>query len=348
MPNRREFRSILKSYLILIVVIGIFSTPLIILISHSALTSQITPNDEFRAVNNFGVPDININTWNLTIDGNVTNPLFCTYDNFTQLPYIDKTVTHQCVSFPLGTAVWRGVTLEYLLNILNPTNDALEVVFYGVDGFTSSLTIEAVLLYDVFLAYEMNGVPLPPEHGFPLRVVAPYHVGYKWVKFLDHIEIVNYDYKGLYESHGYDDVGLLSSAIDWQYHSYLLAIGFFLGGLSSVSAMRYARRGKIFRNLPKFVSMKFHIFTGLLFVFISTLTFVSWLQKTFIFKGRIFYSYHGIVALATMILLLLSYTSGVAESFLKSKKSSWHKNISYLTMLTFFISISAGLLLIFI
>jgi len=348
MPNSRDTYSILKSYLILIFVIGIFSTPLIILLYQSALMNQITPNDEFRAVNNFGVPDISINTWNLTINGNVTNPLFFTYDNFTQLPSIDMRVTHQCVSFPLGTAIWRGVTLEYLLGILNPTDDALEVVFYGVDGFTSSLTIEAILLYDVFLGYEMNGVPLPPEHGFPLRVVAPYHVGYKWVKYLYHIEIVNYDYKGLYESHGYSDVGLLSSAIDWQYHSYLLAISFLLGGLSSIAGMRYAKRGKIFQKLPKFVSMKFHIFTGLLFVFISILTFISWLQKTFIFKGRIFYSYHGIVALATMILLLLSYATGIGESLLKSKKSSWHKNISYLTILTFFISISAGLLLIFI
>ncbi|UCC18369.1 MAG: molybdopterin-dependent oxidoreductase [Promethearchaeota archaeon] len=346
MSRGRSTFTIIKSYLFLIIMIGVFSTPLFLLIYHSYSLNPVTPLDEFRTVNNFGVPDVDIDTWNLTFTGNVQNPLVFSYENFTALPSISMKVTHQCVSIPLGTGIFRGVTLEYLLGLVNPGVEAQEVVFHGIDGFTSSLTIEEVIKYDVFLAYEVNGVPLPPEHGFPLRVVAPYHVGYKWVKFLDRVRIVNYDYKGYYESRGYSDEGLLSISIDWRYHSYLLAISFLIGGLSGISGMKYTKRGKIFRKLPKFINIKFHIFTGLLFVFASMLTFISWLERTFVFQGRIFYTYHGILALISIIFLMTSYMSGVGEYILKSKKSLWHKNFSYLALLSFLISISAGLLLI--
>ncbi|MFX1329013.1 MAG: molybdopterin-dependent oxidoreductase, partial [Promethearchaeota archaeon] len=203
MRRRRSIFSIIKSYLFLILIIGVFSTPLILLIYHSYSLNPVTPLDEFEVPNTFQIPDIDIDSWTLNITGNVQNPLVFSYENFTHLPTISMKITHQCVYVPLGTGIWRGVTLEYILNLINPGPGALEVVFYAVDGFTSSLTIEEVIKYDVFLAYEINGVPLPLEHGFPLRVVAPHHVGYKWVKFLDRIEIVNYDYKGFLESMGF-------------------------------------------------------------------------------------------------------------------------------------------------
>ncbi|MFX0035739.1 MAG: molybdopterin-dependent oxidoreductase [Candidatus Hermodarchaeota archaeon] len=348
MRRRRSIFTIIKSYLFLILIIGILSTPLILLTYHSYSLNSVTPLDEFKVPNTFQIPDIDIDNWTLNITGNVQNPLIFSYDNFTDLPTISMKVTHQCTSIPLGTGIWRGVPLEYLLNLIEPGPGAIEVVFFAVDSYTSSLTIEEIIEYDVFLAYEINGVPLPPDHGFPLRVVAPYHVGYKWVKFVERIEIVNYDYKGFFESRGYSDDGLLSIAIDWRYHSYILALSFLIGGLSAISGLRYTKRGKIFHKLPKFVNMKFHIFTGMLFIFASILTFISWLDKTFTFQGKIFYTPHGILALIAIIFLILSYSSGVGEYFLKSKKSLWHKNLSYLAILSFLISISVGLILIFI
>lgn len=346
MKKHLNLFSKVKSYFFFIVLLGLFSTPLIMLVSYSS-SEKITPNDEFKPINNIGVPDINITTWNLTIDGKLDTPYTFSYENFTLLPSVEIKATLQCVTGPIGTAIWKGVTLKYLLNLVNPTEDALEVVFYGIDGFSSSLTISEVIKYDVILAYEMNGVPLPREEGFPLRVVAPYHIGYKWVKYLDHVELVDYDYKGYFEVRGYSDDGLLSSSIDWRYHAFLLSISFIIGGLSITSGLRFTPRGKIFRNLPKFISRKFHIFSSLLFVFISVLTFIYWLRQVFIFKGSIFYSYHGIISLLAIILLILSYSSGIVFLLLRSKNSSWwHKNISFLAILCYFISLSAGLILI--
>ncbi|MFW9990178.1 MAG: molybdopterin-dependent oxidoreductase [Candidatus Odinarchaeota archaeon] len=74
--------------------------------------------------------------------------------------------------------------------------------FYAADDYNSSLTIEEATENDVLLAYEMNSEVLPPEHRFPIRVVAPNQLGYKWVKWVVRIEIVNYDYKGYWESRG--------------------------------------------------------------------------------------------------------------------------------------------------
>ncbi|MFW9873152.1 MAG: molybdopterin-dependent oxidoreductase [Candidatus Thorarchaeota archaeon] len=349
MIKRSKIVPILKSYVALIIILGIFSTPVILLLYHENLmTTNITPNDEFTAINNLGIPNIDIATWRLNIDGNVSNPQTFSYENFTALPSISMVVSAQCVSVPLGTARFVGVPIRYIINMINPTYDAQEIVFYAADGFSSSLTISAALQYDVFIAWEMNGVPLPPEHGFPIRVVAPHHVGYKWVKFLDHIEIVNYDYKGYFESIGWPDEGLLSASIDWRYHSYLFAISFLIGGLSMISGMRSTRRGRIFRKLPKFISRKFHIFISMLFTLTMVLTFISWTQKTFIFRGTIFLTYHGILALLTMILVMLSYSSGIARVLLKSKSFSWHKNFSYLTILAFGLTLLAGSLFIFL
>jgi hypothetical protein len=338
----------LKSYLALILVLGIFSTPVILLLYQERLMTNITPNDEFIAINNLGIPNIDGDTWELIIDGNVSNPQTFSYENFTALPSISMVVSAQCVSVPLGTARFVGVPIIYIINLINPTYDAQEIVFYAADGFSSSLTISAALEYDVFIAWEMNGVPLPPEHGFPIRVVAPHHVGYKWVKFITHIEIVNYDYKGYFESGGWPDEGLLSGSIDWRYHSYLFAISFLIGGFSMISGMRSTRRGRIFRKLPKFISRKFHIFTSMLFAFTMVLTFTSWSQKTFTFRGTIFLTYHGFLSLLTIILVVLSYSTGIARVLLKSKGFKWHKNLSYLTYLSLSLALIAGSLFIFL
>jgi len=343
--NSKVF-SIIISYLFFIILIGVISTPLIILEVHEVKKYQITPNDEFFVFYSKPLPDINISTWTLEVDGNVSNPLTYSYENLTSLPSVELIATLQCVAGASGTALWKGVSVESLLNLALPTLDAIEVVFFSVDGFSSSLTINQIINYDILLAYEMNGETLPLTQGYPLRVVAPYHVGYKWVRWVDHIEIVNFDYKGNYESMGYSDEGLLSIAFDYSNHALLFSISFLLYGLSMISGIKYSRYGKIFRKLPKFVSRKFHTYTSILCVLLTTITFISWLNQVYVFVGRIFYSVHGIVSLLSIAFLILSYFSGLGQAILKSRKYSWHGKISIISFLLFFLSIFIGLSLI--
>jgi hypothetical protein len=82
---------------------------------------------------------------------------------------------------------------------------ATEVVFYASDGFSSSLTIERALHPTTLLALQANGTVLSQSNGYPYRLVVPCKWGYKWVAWITEIEVVDYDYKGYYESMGYSD-----------------------------------------------------------------------------------------------------------------------------------------------
>lgn len=335
--------SIIIPYVFFIILVGALATPLILLQVHEARKYQITPNDEFFVFYSKPLPDINISTWTLEIDGNVSNPLSFSYENFTSLSSIELIATLQCVAGASGTALWKGVSVENLLSLVQPTLNAIEVVFYAVDGFSASLTINQIINYDILLAYEMNGETLPLTQGYPLRVVAPYHFGYKWVRWVDHIEIVNFDYKGTYASLGYSDEGLLSIAVDYGNHALLFSISFILFGLTGISGIKYSRYGKIFRKLPKFVTRKFHLYSSVFCVILTTITLISWLNQVFIYVSRIFNSFHGIYALLSIVFLLLSYTSGLGKRILKSRKYKWHGTISTIAFLLFFLTGLIGL-----
>jgi DMSO/TMAO reductase YedYZ molybdopterin-dependent catalytic subunit len=82
------------------------------------------------------------------------------------------------------------------------------VIFHAVDGYTSSLPLDYIRRNDILLAYSMNGVTLPAERGFPFQVVAESKWGYKWVKWVDGIELSNdTSYRGYWESRGYNNDG---------------------------------------------------------------------------------------------------------------------------------------------
>lgn len=154
-------------------------------------------------------------TDNLVIKGLVSNPLNLTYNEVQSLPMITENVSLQCVYAPYGKVyTWTGVPLFYLLNLAGIQKNAKEVVFYAEDGFSSSLTIEKAMHPTTILALKANGTTLPYEDkyfegglpgGYPYKVVVPCKYGYKWVGWIDEIEVVDYDYKGFYESRGFSD-----------------------------------------------------------------------------------------------------------------------------------------------
>ena len=164
---------------------------------------QVTENDEFFTLSIGPIPEIDINTWELKIDGLVENPIDLSYENLTSMPETEAVATIKCVEGPAGTAEWKGVKLSYILDLVEVQSGAKEVIFFAEDGYSSSLTLEDATSDDVILAYEMNGETLPKEHGFPVRLVVPGKYGYKWVKWINHIEVIDYDHKGFWESRGY-------------------------------------------------------------------------------------------------------------------------------------------------
>ncbi len=96
---------------------------------------------------------------------------------------------------------WIGVKLRFILEKAGVSPEAIKAAFYAEDGFTTDLNITTAMGEDVILAYEKDGEPLIKKP----RLVVPGKWGYKWIHSITHIELVNYDFKGNYESRGFPD-----------------------------------------------------------------------------------------------------------------------------------------------
>jgi DMSO/TMAO reductase YedYZ molybdopterin-dependent catalytic subunit len=170
------------------------------------VTGEITPLEDFFVVDLGVKPEIDITEWRLEVYGLVDNPLLLTYEDILSMPSVTQVTHLQCVMAGFeGTGEWTGVPVRYLLEKAGYADATVSVIFHAADEYTSSIPLETALLDDTILAYEMNGVVLPEEHGYPLRLVIPDKLGYKWVKWIVKIELVDHEYEGYWESRGYSN-----------------------------------------------------------------------------------------------------------------------------------------------
>jgi hypothetical protein len=271
---------------------------------------DITPNDEFFEVHIGRVPELDEDVWTLTIDGLVDNATILTLDEIRAMPAVEVTATLECVDGFSGTAVWKGVRLGHVLDMVGVQEDADEVVFRATDGYHSSLILEDAYGDDVLLCYEMNGEPLPMAQGYPLKAVVPGKWGYKWVKWIYHIELVDYDHKGYWESRGWDDAADITPLAVWVPHALLLTIAALLGGLSTMGGLKFSRETTFWTDLPEWFSRRLH--TGVSWAFFGVLytTFAYWIVTTYLKRGNVFYSSHGILGLLAVSLLTVGLALG--------------------------------------
>lgn len=191
----------------------------------AGITPLITPNDDFFRIDTaFSVPNVDLATWRMDIKGNVRSPLTLSYDDLLAMPQVEAPVTLACVSNRvggtlIGTAVWQGVELRTLLDQVGVEPTGEQIVGTSVDGFTAGFPTAAA--YDgrsALIAIGMNGVPLPPENGFPARLVVEGLYGYvSSTKWLYSIELTRWDaFNGYWIQQGWAKNGpiKLSSRID--------------------------------------------------------------------------------------------------------------------------------------
>lgn len=323
-----------------------FFLPLFGLMGVAISRSIITPNDQFFIVSKGSSPEVNIDSWSLTIDGQVDDILTYNYSEFTSLPSIELKATLQCVDGPFATAIWRGIQLKDLLSLAGIQEGAIDVVFHAVDDFTSSLTVEEATANNILLAYEMNHEILPVDQGFPVRVVAPNHLGYKWVKWVVRVEIVSYDHLGFWESRGWRDDASITPVSDWIWHATLLSITFIFGGLSIMSGLKNSPITEVYRDLPKFINRKFHISVGLGYLLASLGTFFYWVISTILNKGAVFYTVHGILALVSIILIIPGAITGFKKQKKRnSRRTTKHYSYNLYSLYIYIITIILGFLL---
>ena len=191
-----------------------------------ALRYPVTPVGLHYLLIHYDVPVVEPETWRLTVRGE--RELVLGLEELRARPAAEVTVTMECagngrakldprpVSQPwlleaVGTARWRGTPLRPLLDEAG-VGEAVEVLCTGLDrgieaeeeqAFQRSLPLEEALRDEVLLAYEMNGAPLPPQHGFPLRLVVPGWYGMTNVKWLARIELVDTPFAGYQNSWSY-------------------------------------------------------------------------------------------------------------------------------------------------
>ncbi len=174
------------------------------------VASEVTPNEKFYRIDtNIIVPSVDANSWRLNIRGLIKNgPLQFTYDELKAMPSTSEFATLECISDKIdgdliSTAYWKGVSLKSILDKAQVLPEAIYIVFRCSDGYDVGIPIDRGLMDGTILAYEMNGVPLPPEHGFPVRAIVPGLYGMMNAKWIADIELVDIVYEGFWQRRGW-------------------------------------------------------------------------------------------------------------------------------------------------
>jgi DMSO/TMAO reductase YedYZ molybdopterin-dependent catalytic subunit len=199
----------------------------------STLDGFITPTESFYVRTHFPVPEIDKAKWRLRVEGEVEKPFEMGYDELIALESRTMPVTLECagnnrifldppvkgVQWELGavgTAEWTGAPLSLLLERAGVKGNALEVILEGADAgplsepkgpqgdvrFARSIPLDKARA-DVLLVHQMNGEPLRPEHGFPLRAIVPGWYAMASVKWLQRIIVTDVPYNGYYQTLDY-------------------------------------------------------------------------------------------------------------------------------------------------
>jgi DMSO/TMAO reductase YedYZ molybdopterin-dependent catalytic subunit len=193
------------------------------------LRYSITPIGMHYLLAHFDIPFIDPATYELPIGGRVSNPLRLTLDDLRARPAFTMPVMMECagigrahlsprpISMPwhdeaVGCAEWTGTPLRPILEEAGLLDDAVEILFTGHDrgidqgveqNYERSLSVEDALRDEVILAYGMNGQPLPPQHGSPVRLIVPDWYGMTSVKWLKAITAIAEPFEGVQQAQLY-------------------------------------------------------------------------------------------------------------------------------------------------
>lgn len=195
-----------------------------------ALRYAVTPIGLHYLLIHFDIPVVDRDTWRLEVGGEVERPLSLSLDDIRARPSVTQAVTMECagngrarvrprvVSQPwvleaVGTVEWTGTPLRGVLEEAGLHPGAVEVVFEGLDAgidggveqvYARSLSVaDATSTDDVMLVYAANGIELPPQHGFPLRLIVPRWYGMASVKWLSRITAVSEPFLGYQQANAY-------------------------------------------------------------------------------------------------------------------------------------------------
>ncbi|HEX2850302.1 MAG TPA: sulfite oxidase-like oxidoreductase [Acidimicrobiales bacterium] len=155
-----------------------------------------------------------LSDWDFRIFGRVATEARLTWSELTALPSVEVTTDIHCVTkWSKFDTVWKGVPLDEVLSLVDVAPDATHVMWHSEFGFTANVPLADVTGTDergrpkAMLAYEFDGKPLEPDHGYPLRSFVPHLYFWKSAKWLRGIELMAGDRPGFWEENGYHMYG---------------------------------------------------------------------------------------------------------------------------------------------
>ena len=150
------------------------------------------------------VPKTDLATWDFTVSGEVEQPLRLTWEELTALPATEIKLDIHCVTrWSRFDTRFKGVHWRDLAALASPKPSASFVVAQAEQGFTANVPLAAIEDENALIAYEADGEPLTPEHGWPLRLVVPSKYFWKSAKWLRGLELLDHDQPGFWERYGY-------------------------------------------------------------------------------------------------------------------------------------------------
>ncbi len=199
-----------------------------------ALDGPITPNELFFVRSHYDTPMIKAASWRLKVDGCVDQPIQFSLDDLMSMPKVSVESVLECAGNgraaletpvpglqwdcgAVGNAIWSGVSVRTLLELAGVTDRAVDVVFEGADrgkvknpaapcgdvAYARSIPRDLALSGWPILVYEMNGEPLSPAHGFPVRLIVPGWYGAASVKWVIRIVALDHAFGGYYQTSDY-------------------------------------------------------------------------------------------------------------------------------------------------
>ncbi len=173
---------------------------------------RLPPGQHWRRdfpVLTFGsTPKVNLATWRLRLWGEVEAELSLSFAELLARPQITLVADFHCVTtWSRPGNRWEGVSFAELCRLLRPKDGVHFAMVYCVGGYITNLPLETLLDDDVLLAHHLDGAPLTPEHGWPLRLVVPKRYAWKSAKWVSGIEFMAQDRLGFWEEAGYHPHG---------------------------------------------------------------------------------------------------------------------------------------------
>ncbi len=170
----------------------------------------ITPTGELYTQSYSGVPNVDPATWQLVVDGLVERTLALSYSDLASFTKVESQRTLECIGNPVGGSLignprWGGFRAQAVWDRVGIRPEAVRAKFTAADDYQTSVDLRWITQPDALFVYEINGEPLPAEHGFPLRILMPGLYGQKMPKWLTRIEFIPDVYLGYWEGQGWSD-----------------------------------------------------------------------------------------------------------------------------------------------